>query len=337
MAVRLLAGPFHLKDRDGVFPVNMTLVMYWPGQGLYGQGDWPYDGGVFGSGSAVQKVTFDGVCCRTAGSTIENTNQKASWWPKRKKLVSFNYLSGPPEMVWEPKVFMVQAADPPGEGLQTVPIYMNVTPYVRLLDRWVYLYGNRVASMRVGDTVPTPEGPVWPFNVFSGLRPGRTDEEVFARSSDFGAFDYTRCLFYDTETQQFSSPLIYLTGVPETVFYAPEWGVIITGHQNETIEGQPGTGPAIRIWSLEVEPQILTDPVVFIGTVRSGQIVTYRVRLTGLHNDPAPDELVDWTIEGVGELLEVQSKTDVEGYAIARVEYHVGETGDSIVSASVKC
>ena len=65
--------------------------------------------------------------------------------------------------------------------------------------------------------------------------------------------------------------------------------------------------------------------------------VTYRVQLLGDQDDPAEDELVNWFVEGKGLLLDVYTKTDADGYAIARVQYLIGETGESKVLARVAC
>jgi len=60
--------------------------------------------------------------------------------------------------------------------------------------------------------------------------------------------------------------------------------------------------------------------------------------VTGAQNDPAEGELVDWTLEGAGTLLDPQSKTDVDGYAITKVQYPVVEIeGSSVITASVTC
>ena len=54
-------------------------------------------------------------------------------------------------------------------------------------------------------------------------------------------------------------------------------------------------------------------------------------------DDPAEGELVNWFVEGKGLLLDAQTKTDADGYAIARVQYLIGETGESKVLARVAC
>ncbi len=92
-----------------------------------------------------------------------------------------------------------------------------------------------------------------------------------------------------------------------------------------------------------MEPAVLSAPTIVAGTARAGQVVTYRVQLTVIHEayaappDPCENELIDWVLAGAGVLLDVQSKTDVNGYATARVQYRVGETGDSVITASVQC
>ena len=158
------------------------------------------------------------------------------------------------------------------------------------------------------------------------ILPGRGEMDFFVKDGgDIGCF-------YDAQYQKIASPS-YHTGIPANFLcYCPEYGVLVSVH----VGG--GANPSeLRVWSLEVEPTILTNPTPFIGTPMAGQVVTYRVRLTGAQTDPAEGELVDWTLTGVGLLLDMQSKTDAQGYAIARVQYRLGETGNSTLNASVTC
>jgi hypothetical protein len=123
---------------------------------------------------------------------------------------------------------------------------------------------------------------------------------------------------------------VYLISEPaDYLLFAPEYGVMVSGK----VVGDTMT---MWVWSLEVHPTILTDPEAMAET-KSGQVVPYRVRVMGDDNDPAVGELVDWQLIGAGMLLDIQSKTDDDGYATTRVQYGLAETGESVVKASVLC
>ena len=330
MAVRLLAGPFRIRDDKGEFPVAMTVNAYYPNVGLLGFGHYAYL-----ASNNTHRITFDGVSQRSPKEGVLTFNNPGySWWPSRDVMVTM-YFFGGGEWMFEPKTMLSQFADAPeNRWTADTPIYMHARPYVRMQEKWVMVNGARVYGAR-RDGPAEVEGPVWPWPL-AAVRCGRVDAEVlvtgnFATDASGG--------FYNPELEVAVSP-IYHTGMPaDNLLYAPEWGILISTHDSEVLEDEsPGVAsPVIRIWSLEVNPQILTNPAPYIGTPKSGQIVTYRVRLTGAQDDPAEDELINWMVTGAGVLLDLQTKTDVDGYATARVQYLVGETGDSTVEASVQC
>jgi hypothetical protein len=111
---------------------------------------------------------------------------------------------------------------------------------------------------------------------------------------------------------------------------------MVSSHKEVLPEHPDKTLSTIRVWSLEVEPTQLT-PVVAIGSTKSGSVMTYRVQLLGAQDEPAPEEAVNWTLTGAGQLLQHQSETDDEGFATTQVQYQLAETGPSVVDASVTC
>jgi hypothetical protein len=66
-------------------------------------------------------------------------------------------------------------------------------------------------------------------------------------------------------------------------------------------------------------------------------VVTYRVRVTGAHNDVAEGELIEWSLTGVGVILDPQTVVDASGYATTRVRYWLNDVGDSVVKATLSC
>jgi hypothetical protein len=233
------------------------------------------------------------------------------------------------ELVFEPIAMVAQAAGP-----EKAPSgIITFLRYVKLADRRIYTNSFKMYRQVEGVVPDVPEYDFYPFFPDEVL-PGRSEHDMWVP----GASQQTGSgCFYDTVMCRVSSPVYKIATLPYFNFlgYAPEYGVLFSIH---------ATGPSptidqlmVRIWSLEVHPTILTVPEAFIGTPKSGQVVTYRVRVTGDDDDGAENELVNWSLTGAGVLLDVQTKADADGYATARVQYGLGESGSSTVEARVLC
>lgn len=328
MAVRLLAT-FPLIDVKGVEPTNMTMTAYYPHVGILCSGYFPYR-----ESFATFVSTLDGVLCERVYA-----RPNWSWWPSRKRMVTVD--TGGNELVWEPKIFSWQSTHPDdqlvGIGLGGPAIYRHV----KLLDRRIW-FGNRsIIALPFGSTEQvTDSTEQFPVAFTSGeVNPGRSNDDIWVWNTQFAADG--QGFFYDAISGKMASP-VYHTGMNcRKLLYAPEHGVLISQHEVGR-EGVEATSEEpwkflIRIWALEVQPTVLEPVEVYEGIPKSGQVVTYRTRLLGDQQDPAPDELVNWLVEGEGILLDQQTKTDKDGYAIARVQYLVGAYGPSTVIARVSC
>ena len=319
MALRLLAT-FPFIDASGNKAADMTVQYWYPGGGLLCSGHFSqYES------SGVHLVTLDGVCRRRM-----THNRTWSWWPSRQRLL---WMSGGYERMYEPKVFAVQQTHPDDHMEVNDSIGAH---YIKLLDRRVFVSLGRIHHIVLGGTQDVVESDLLPLTNPS-VRPGRSDTDIWVPGTVLG--NGAGC-FYDTEIRKVVSP-VYNIGMPcEALVYAPEFGVLVSGHQLDEDESPPTGEPwtySLKIWSLEVNPTQLLPVEVFDGVPKSGQVVTYRVQLLGDQDDPAEGELVNWFVEGKGLLLDAQTKTDADGYAIARVQYLIGETGESKVLARVAC
>jgi len=332
MAVRLLAK-FDLRIPETTAMVNMNVLMWHPAEGLIAAGNVQGEPGSDGVGI----VTLDGVFRDRADESVFQLNQ-VGWWPAKKRMVEVWNMASigqpikPVEMVFDPYIFGRQNANPPGvlaEGL-----YFR--RYVRFPDRAVYYSGGPGGDKFLHGVVggiDTREGTELPF-YYGDVHPGRSNTETFVGEVTRFVGDDTRGVFYDAVTHTLSDLLH--TGVKSRgIYYATDFRVLVTWQSPEETPGL--TQHQLWVWSLEVNPTIMTPVEVFEGEPRSGQIVTYRVQVTGDQEDPAPNELVNWEVTGVGTLLTPQSKTDVEGFAVAKVQYGVQEIGTSVVEASLLC
>jgi hypothetical protein len=277
-------------------------------------------------------ATLDGVCEPFGGYHYTSLN----WWPAKGRMVG---MYARQEYVYEPRAGVQQWCGPYDqpflEGEDDFPL--SGYPYVKLTDRWIN-FSNGYIRAKVQGQPFVPEGPQFPYQFHGGVVAGRSNTDVCVTGA-------TGCIFYDSVNKVISSKRYY-PGIPSgTVFYATEHQVFISYYFEDLQDGMGyGLEDCIRIWSMEVEPAVLTAPVLIAGTARAGQVVTYQVRLTGDTSmvwsatpDGCENEIIEWSLTGAGVLLDVQSVTDAEGYATARVQYRVGETGDSTVTASVQC
>jgi hypothetical protein len=339
MALRLLAGPIALRGPKGE-KGNFRMQCWWPNNGLMVFGWYYLDLATLRQATyGLHRATLDGVCEVFSG--YNSTSYVFSWWPARGRLLS---TLGYKEYQIEPVAGVTQWCGP-NDPLwpEDQPYWQAITytKYAKLFDRRIY-YSNDYIRRAIPGMEDEPEGPLFPRTPggvsFQGsVCAGRSDTDVCVAGSS-GA------IFYNTVNQKIASRQYWPGVVSGDVVYVPEWEVFISAYFEDLQDSKHyGQENCIRIWSMETEPTVLSEPVPFIGTPKSGQVVTYRVRLTGdavgydQPLDPAEGELVNWELEGAGTLLDLQTKTDAEGYATARVQYALGETGDSTVGAWVSC
>lgn len=252
-------------------------------------------------------------------------NRRFGWWPDGGRMEMIDL--GGPEREIDPVLLAYRE-------LEKEPFYDGIWAYqwVRLSDRHIYTTGFGINA--VTKKVITTEFTGLPL-MASWIGPGRGTGEVFlSGAGPIGSYAWASACFYNTLKREVSSPVMYLSVSPDRlkVTYAPEFGVMISVHDDTTPDRR-----YLRIWSLEVEPSIVTEAEVIRGEARAGCVPTYRVQVTGAQGEPCPGELVDWTVSGVGRLERSQSKTDDDGYATVKVIYGLDDDGDSIVKASVRC
>lgn len=324
MGLRLLAGPFPVRSRKGEAATGVQINTYYPRVGLIGN--------IHGGISSRGIFTLDGVfepIHKFGGSG------HYGWWPDRGRLLGGGAAKEPAsgytgEYEIEPKLLLGNFVT----DYWGVPLFFrNPDSYVRLKDRRVFLDGVRVISLIGTETAIEADMPstAWPWENPQCIGPGRSPTDLFiAYNSRRPTLDDPPLavgVFYDSLTKTFGTPMY--TGVSGHLWYAPEHGVLI----NVT-----AAAPwQMRIFSLEVEPSVISEPVVIRGQSKAGHVATYQVRVTGKHNDPCPDELLDWTILGSGRLEHPQSSTDKDGYATMKVIYGLDDTGDTTVKVSLRC
>jgi hypothetical protein len=343
MGLRLLYGPVELvaDQTDSFVSVVPQLKTWWPGVGGIVTGITPV-GASFGGSTFF--MALDGG----ASNIMPGRPVSFSWWPARSRVVRVSQETTGEyfEFVYEPKILARQHTHPNDQSLVSS---LQVSQYIKLEGRRLVMFGTRIVSVPNGGNFSGGavgedffyEGPVVPM-ISAQLLPGRSPEEALVSGwwNGGGPGQSARCAqFYNMVTQTMVSPVYFVddvyTGSGNRAVFAPEFGVFVT-FQEEDLGPSSGVY-TIRVWATEVDPFELVGPTVYRGTVREGQVVTYRVRLLGAQGEPVEGELVNWMVTGVGVLLDTQSETDDEGYATVKVRYAIGEDGDSEVTASVRC
>ena len=104
--------------------------------------------------------------------------------------------------------------------------------------------------------------------------------------------------------------------------YSPALGVWFVVRQ----EVSPQVHHTISVYSDEPVPTALSVPVA-LGVVGQGGSIEYRTRLLGASGEPCAGVLVDWSCTAPGVVQIAQSTTDVDGYARTRVTLPIGSTG----------
>lgn len=207
MAVRLLAGPFQLRDADGVLPVSMLVKAWYPHVGLLCAGYFAYYANL-----RTHMATMDGIC--VMGVSLR---PNWSWWPDHKRMVTME--SNGDETVWEPKAFCAQSTGPADALEDTAENDMYLYRYVKLPDRRIYFRNQRIYRVIKGQGAGVAESDVFPFPA-GEVNPGRSETDVWVNNGT----NPDRGCFYDTVTREVSSP-VYYTGMEcNQLVYASDTG-----------------------------------------------------------------------------------------------------------------
>lgn len=181
---------------------------------------------------------------------------------------------------------------------------------MRLADRWISVDMNYIISRPLtgpdtwSNETRYPSG--FLFDTF-GITTFRPELGQVAVSSK--TIEGTACAaIYDVNAKVFLPHIRYFPHVPRLVVYARELGVWLV-----VAEGTPNK---IYVYADSVLPASLSNPIAVTPT-KLGSMNRFRVRAIGAEGGPAAGEFIDWTCSA-GELIDSQTTTDENGYAIAR-------------------
>lgn len=108
------------------------------------------------------------------------------------------------------------------------------------------------------------------------------------------------------------------------MIYSKELGVWLV----LTTSNTPTTHNQISIYADQAVPTTLSAPAA-LSAVNEGAAPQFRVRLTGASGEPCEGYLVDWAIQLPAKLLALQSTTDSDGYATVSVAVPLNTSGQN--------
>ena len=308
MALRLLAGPFPMKDIDGNYArcfnkpswfdslmalAAPTIVHLPTGDSIRG-------------GTLIQLDGFTGV--RNPAMSVytvychdtENTGIASV-------VGAFDALA---RRSVHPVTLYPEGADIAG------PTYLMNGAYF-LADR--VLFGGLRSRLHSESGMGTVEAILPPMDyggIGTTFSPGPSAGTVFIAAMD-GAVLYDHV---NREVVSWHRKLGFSASFPPA--YSPALGVWFVLRQ----ELSPEVHHTISIYADEPVPTSLSAPVA-LGVVGQGSSVEYRTRLLGASGEPCAGVLVDWSSTTPGVVQIAQSTTDVDGYARTRVTLPIGSTG----------
>ena len=323
MSLKLLAGPFPITHGEtGEVAINCSDLFWHPDLGIIATVSYQT------LGNLKSLIAIDGVATQQGGDGNE-TLSVPGWWVSARRMVRFKSADSS-EWAYDNRALtrqiMVEVND---DGWNTS---LLTNGYVRLSGptRWVIYSpttGVNILDKNAGVLYASGSGINGIFHHHVG--PGRSDTEIFIGETLVIGNPGSGIAFFDLKTQEVTMTG-FLAEKHSSVVYATDYGVLVSMH---VISGSA----YLYVWALEKIPVAVSAPTLIAGEATEGKIATYRVQVTGDFGEVVEHELVNWTVTGVGTMVDAQSETDEDGYAIARVRYGVGDVGDSTVRGTVRC
>jgi hypothetical protein len=318
MAVRQLAGPFTLSDVNGGAVTQSNVqgapVFWVPSLGL-----------LVLVGGEIKFVSMSGQVC--PGSTTFAAEESGYWWSvvQQSSQLRINGVGGS---------FL-------REGVALSPYLSNdphtATPDQKACSTAVDLENARYTVDGTGHVFMAYPGTGWlpdsPSGVGLSSSPqvglGRTQSEISIvgpiSSDDYGL------VFYDSIKHGVVSGVLHLGIVAIAAVYSPDLGVVLSLHAGS------GSTVVLNVWSTDVVPSTVGEPVLYSGYSAQGQVGVYQVSILGAQGEPCVGAIVNWSTTGSGVLQVVQSIADQNGLAQTSVLHLISDTTPLVLTASVVC
>lgn len=309
MALRLLAGPFPMKDIDGNYARMTSKPMWFDSLMALVCGTYVHKstGDVHSSGTLVQIDGFTGV--------------------RNPSLAAYDVFVHDTQNTGIARVsnggFVIHA----NRSVHPVTLYPEGPEIAgpAPLSSGAYFLAERVLFGALRSRLHTETGagtiectlPVMNFGgVGPSFSPGPAAGTVFIAARD-GAVLYDHV---NREVVSWHRKLGFSANLPPV--YSPALGVwIVVG-----TEFSPAAHDTISVYADEPVPTSLSVPVA-LAPVGQGSSVEYRSQLLGASGEPCAGVLVDWSCTSPGVVQIAQSTTDANGYAKTRVSLPIGSTG----------
>lgn len=308
MALRLLAGPYPMRDIDGNYARCFKKPMWF--DSLMAMATVTIirkpAGDTIQPGTLIQLDGFTGVrnpalsaydiyCHDTQNTGIAVVSAGMAFSARRSVHPVTLYPEG------------AEIADP---GPLTRDAYF-------LADRVLFnALRSRLHSETGIGTVEAALPPLATGGYGYGYSPGPDAGTVFVSGTDSAVlYDHV-----NREIVSWQRKLGFTAAFPPV--YSPALGVWLVLRQ----ELSPQVHHTVSVYSDEPVPVTVSAPVALAAVGQGGSIL-YRARLLGASGEPCAGVLVDWSCTTPGLLQIAQSTTDANGYALTRVALPIGSTG----------
>ncbi len=293
MALELLAGPFAVVAGDGVTALDISEAQYYP-QAIYDDANCIVsyaNPGAIGSLTITQMdgVTYNRAAMSHAQNFVLDMQTVAGWLA-----VDSLFMTA------------VRAFDLTTGAVGDVIISGGTAEMAdiqaRCADRWLTCSNGIVANRALDATT----GSYTTERTLIGHGSGRASLSR-TRQADVLclAWPTGEILFYDVVARS-QAPGAAFVGANNGAWYSPRHDVfvVLTGTSTNHVS----------VYANAVLPTAITDPAASPALTRGRRSVV-SVTLTGANGEPSAGELVDWVLDGPGELLTTQSVSDENGAA----------------------
>lgn len=309
MALRLLAGPFPMKDIGGNYARITSKPMWFDSLMAMVCGTYVHKttGDVHNTGTLVQIDGFTGVrnpSLNPYDNFVHDTQNTGI-----ARLANGGFSIAANRSV-HPVTLYPEGADIADPG----PLFSGA---YFLADR--VLFGSLRSRLHSETGYGTVEATL-PTMDYGGVgvsfSPGPDAGTVFIAARD-GAVLYNHV---NREVVGWHRKLGFVNALPPV--YSPALGVWIVVRT----ELSPEVHDTVSVYADEPVPTNLSAPVAMAPVGQGGSIL-YRSRLLGASGEPCAGVLVDWSCTTPGLVQIAQSTTDADGYALTRVTLPIGSTG----------
>lgn len=121
---------------------------------------------------------------------------------------------------------------------------------------------------------------------------------------------------------------------PGSAFIAVNYGAWYSAKYDIFVMLTPQDPTQIKVYASSVLPTNISNPTAFPGLVK-GKMSVISVTVSGANSDKCKNEMIEWSLEGPGELVTTQSLTNELGIASVKYIAPLDLSTDPIITATL--